>query len=154
MRRVMKWLMIVVLAIVLLAALAYGAYLKRDLIAVWLGLEEPKPELSEKPLFKPLDRFVISLEGDSQSHYLVLVLELALVTHNPAQLEELRMLNPLIRNAMVQYFSHRSNDDVQKELKDITALQTSLLGKLVTTLQSYGYKPYLDEVLITKVLVQ
>lgn len=42
-RRVMKWLMIVVLAIVLLAALAYGAYLKRDLIAVWLGLEEPKP---------------------------------------------------------------------------------------------------------------
>ncbi|WP_302057025.1 lateral flagellar basal body-associated protein LafF [Aeromonas sp. FDAARGOS 1407] len=150
----MKWLMIVVLAIVLLAALAYGAYLKRDLIAVWLGLEEPKPELSEKPLFKPLDRFVISLEGDSQSHYLVLVLELALVTHNPAQLEELRMLNPLIRNAMVQYFSHRSNDDVQKELKDITALQTSLLGKLVTTLQSYGYKPYLDEVLITKVLVQ
>ncbi len=151
-RRVMKWLMIVVLAIVLLAALAYGAYLKRDLIAVWLGLEEPKPELSEKPLFKPLDRFVISLEGDSQSHYLVL--ELALVTHNPALLEELRMLNPLIRNAMVQYFSHRSNDDVQKELKDITALQTSLLGKLVTTLQSYGYKPYLDEVLITKVLVQ
>lgn len=151
-RRVMKWLMIVVLAIVLLAALAYGAYLKRDLIAVWLGLEEPKPELSEKPLFKPLDRFVISLEGDSQSHYLVL--ELALVTYNPAQLEELRMLNPLIRNAMVQYFSHRSNDDVQKELKDITALQTSLLGKLVTTLQSYGYKPYLDEVLITKVLVQ
>ncbi len=151
-RRVMKWLMIVVLAIVLLAALAYGAYLKRDLIAVWLGLEEPKPELSEKPLFKPLDRFVISLEGESQSHYLVL--ELALVTHNPAQLEELKVLNPLIRNAMVQYFSHRTNDDVQKELKDITALQTSLLGKLVTTLQSYGYKPYLDEVLITKVLVQ
>ncbi|MFQ2269990.1 lateral flagellar basal body-associated protein LafF [Aeromonas enteropelogenes] len=148
----MKWLMIVVLAIVLLAALAYGAYLKRDLIAVWLGLEEPKPELSEKPLFKPLDRFVISLEGESQSHYLVL--ELALVTHNPAQLEELKVLNPLIRNAMVQYFSHRTNDDVQKELKDITALQTSLLGKLVTTLQSYGYKSYLDEVLITKVLVQ
>jgi flagellar FliL protein len=55
---------------------------------------------------------------------------------------------------MVQYFSHRTHDDVKKELQNITALQGSLLGKLVTTLQGYGYKPYLDEVLITKVLVQ
>ncbi|MCF3095883.1 LafF [Aeromonas australiensis] len=152
MRRLMKWLMVIVLAIILLVALAYGVFLKRDVIAVWVGLEEPKPELSSQPLFKQMDRFVISLEGEGQSHYLVL--ELALVTHNPEQIDRLSEQAPLVRNAMVQYFSHRTNEDVQKELKDITALQTSLLGKLVTTLQSYGYKPYLDEVLITKVLVQ
>ncbi|ASI21923.1 TPA: lateral flagellar basal body-associated protein LafF [Aeromonas salmonicida] len=152
MRRVMKWLMVVVMALCLLAVLAYGVYLKRDLVAVWLGLAEPKPELSATPLFKPMERFVISLEGGAESHYLVL--ELALVTHNPAQLNTLNELTPLIRNAMVQYFSHRTHDDVKKELQNITALQSSLLGKLVTTLQGYGYKTYLDEVLITKVLVQ
>lgn len=152
MRRVMKWLMMVIMALCLLVALAYGAYLKRDSIAVWLGLAEAKPELSKTPLFKPMERFVISLEGDSEPHYLVL--ELALVTHNPAQLETLNELTPLIRNAMVQYFSHRSHDAVKKELQNITALQSSLLSKLVTTLQGYGYQPYLDEVLVTKVLVQ
>lgn len=63
MRRVVKWLMMGVMALCLLAVLAYGAYLKRDLVAVWLGLAEPKPELSATPLFKPMERFVISLEG-------------------------------------------------------------------------------------------
>ena len=152
MRRVMKWLMVVVMALCLLAVLAYGAYLKRETITVWLGLAEAKPELSKTPLFKPMERFVISLEGGSEPHYLVL--ELALVTHNPQQLETLNELTPLIRNAMVQYFSHRSHDAVKTELQNISALQTSLFGKLVTTLQGYGYQPYLDEVLITKVLVQ
>ena len=148
----MKWVMIFVMALCLLAILAYGAWLKRDVVEVWLGLAEPKPELSSTPLFKPMERFVISLEGGEQSHYLVL--ELALVTHNPQQLETLNELTPLIRNAMVQYFSHRSHDAVKLELQNISALQTSLLGKLVATLQGYGYKPYLDEVLVTKVLVQ
>ena len=108
--------------------------------------------LSKTPLFKPMERFVISLEGDREPHYLVL--ELALVTHNPQQLETLNELTPLIRNAMVQYFSHRSHEAVKQELQNISALQTSLLGKLVGTLEGYGYKPYLDEVLVTKVLVQ
>lgn len=152
MRRIMKWLMLVIMALCLLLVLAYGAYLKRDTIAVWLGLEEPKPELSATPLFKPMERFVISLDGGVESHYLVL--ELALVTHNKAHLNTLNELTPLIRNAMVQYFSHRTHDDVKKELQNITSLQGSLLAKLVTTLQGYGYKTYLDEVLITKVLVQ
>lgn len=152
MRRFFKWLMVIVAACCLLLVLAYGAYLKRDQIGVWLGLTEAKPELSATPLFKPMERFVISLEGGAQTHYLVL--ELALVTHNPAQLTDLEELNPLIRNAMVQYFSHRTLENVRQELQDISALQGSLLGKLTTTLQGYGYRTYLDEVLITKVLVQ
>ena len=88
----MKWMMLMVMALCLLAALAYGAYLKRDTVAVWLGLAEAKPELSKTPLFKPMERFVISLEGDREPHYLVL--ELALVTHNPQQLETLNELTP------------------------------------------------------------
>ena len=40
MRRVMKWMMVIMMALCLLVALAYGAYLKRDTVAVWLGLAE------------------------------------------------------------------------------------------------------------------
>ncbi|WP_277619824.1 lateral flagellar basal body-associated protein LafF [Aeromonas finlandensis] len=148
----MKWLMVVVIALCLLVVLAYGAWLKRDVIEVGLGWAEPKSELSSTPLFKPMERFVISLEGGDQPHYLVL--ELALVTYNPAQLAKLDELTPLLRNAMVQYFSHRSHDDVKVELQSISTLQVSLRDKLVSTVQGYGYKPSLDEVLITKVLVQ
>ena len=68
MRRVMKWLMVVVIALCLRVLLAYGAWLKRDVVEVWLGLAAPKPELSSTPLFKPMERFVISLEGGEQSH--------------------------------------------------------------------------------------
>ncbi|MGK4474572.1 hypothetical protein [Aeromonas molluscorum] len=59
----MKWMMLMVMALCLLAALAYGAYLKRDTVAVWLGLGRGQAELSKTPLFKPMERFVISLEG-------------------------------------------------------------------------------------------
>ncbi|WP_421201419.1 flagellar basal body-associated FliL family protein [Aeromonas enteropelogenes] len=152
MRRVVKRLMVVVTSLCLLIMLAYGAYLQRDQIAVWLGLSEAKPELSATPLFKPLERFVISLEGEREPRYLVL--ELNLVTRDPTQLTELDELTPLIRNVMVQYFSNRKHEDVQKELQDITALQTSLFGQLRATMQGYGYKSSLDEVLITKILVQ
>lgn len=152
MRSIMKFFILAVMASCLLLVLAYSAYLKRDNIVVWLGLEEPKPELSATPLFKPMERLVISLDGGAESRYLVL--ELALVTHNKAHLDSLSELTPLIRNIMVQYFSYRTHDDVKKELQNITSLQEALLVKLVTTLQGYGYKTDLDEVLVTNFLVQ
>ena len=152
MRRVMKWLMILVIVLCLLAGLAYVAYLKRDQLSVMLGLTEPKIELSKTPLFKPMERLIISLEGAAEPHYLVL--ELVLVTHVAADLTSFDELTPLIRNAMVQYFSNRSEDAVKTELQNIAALQASILAKLQTTLDGYGYKTHLDEILITKVLVQ
>ncbi|MBZ6067077.1 flagellar basal body-associated FliL family protein [Aeromonas schubertii] len=152
MRRILIWVAVVIMVISLTLVLGYVGYLKRDKIEVMLGLAEPKPELSATPLFKPLDKFVISLEGGAETHYMVL--EVALVTHNPAVLNQLDEQKPLLRNAMVQYFSHRSHDEVRKELQQIKVLQESLLKKLELTLESYGYKTYLDELLITKVVVQ
>ncbi|KUE80674.1 flagellar basal body-associated protein FliL [Aeromonas schubertii] len=152
MRRILIWVAVVIMVISLTLVLGYVGYLKRDKIEVMLGLAEPKPELSATPLFKPLDKFVISLEGGADTHYMVL--EVALVTHNPAVLNQLDEQKPLLRNAMVQYFSHRSHDEVRKELQQIKVLQESLLKKLELTLESYGYKTYLDELLITKVVVQ
>ncbi|ENY71393.1 flagellar basal body-associated FliL family protein [Aeromonas diversa] len=152
MRRIVIWVAVVIMVICLTLVLGYVGYLKRDKIEVLLGLAEAQPELSATPLFKPLDKFVISLEGGDETHYMVL--EVALVTHNPDVLLQLDEQKPLLRNAMVQYFSHRSHDEVRKELQQIKVLQESLLKKLELTLASYGYKTYLDELLITKVVVQ
>ena len=117
-----------------------------------LGLEKPPVELSKKPLFKPLEKFVISLESDTSSNYLML--ELALVTHDPSQMEIYDNLKPVIRNAMVQFFSHRNVDQVRKDLQQIEQLQQALRNKLTATISNYGYQPALDEVLVTKVVLQ
>ncbi|MGL5948977.1 MAG: flagellar basal body-associated FliL family protein [Aeromonas sp.] len=150
--RIIKWFLLVIVAVCLLALVGYGAYLKRDELSIWTGQAKPPVELSPTPLFKPLEKFIISMDGSGKSSYLVL--ELALVTHNPAQLDTFESISPLLRNVVVQYFSHRTRDDIRNEFRDIGALQESLLGKLVTTMQGYGYDTFLDEVLVTKVLMQ
>ncbi len=145
-------LLAVVLTMALTAAGTWMAMGHQTEIKAWLGLG-PKPvELSQKPLFKPLDKFVISLESETDSHYLML--ELALVTHDPAQLEVIDTLKPVIRNAMVQFFSHRNVDQVRKDLQQIEQLQQALRNKLTATISNYGYQPALDEVLVTKVVLQ
>lgn len=105
-----------------------------------------------KPLFKPLDKFVISLEGSKEPHYLVL--ELALVTHDQEQLELFGELNPAIRNAMVQLFSGYSREQVQRQVQQLDQLQAQVAVKLRKTISGYGLKPELDGVLITKVIIQ
>lgn len=154
--KLVRVLVITVGAVVLIAgsvAASWVAFQHKDTLFSWFGGAAPaKEELSKKPLFKPLDKLVISLQSEDSSHYLLL--EMALVTHDPAQLPMLDELKPVIRNAMVQYFSHRSLEQVRKDLQQLEVLQADLLAKLSGTISNYGYKPALDEVLITKVVVQ
>lgn len=115
--------------------------------------EQPAtPEVSKKPLFKPLEKFVISIDGDNSRHYLML--EMTLVTHSAAQLESYDELMPVIRNSLVQYFSQRNEAQLTEELHHVEHLQTELQERLISTLQNYGFKAALDEVLITKYVVQ
>jgi flagellar FliL protein len=115
--------------------------------------EQPAtPEVSKKPLFKPLEKFVISIDGDNSRHYLML--EMTLVTHSAAQVESYDELMPVIRNSLVQYFSQRNEAQLTEELHHIEHLQTELQERLISTLQNYGFKAALDEVLITKYVVQ
>lgn len=142
----------VVLILLLAVVLAWVGLNHQKELKVWLGLEKPPVVLSQKPLFKPLDKFVISLESENSSHYLML--ELSLVTHDPEQLEVIESLMPVIRNAMVQFFSKRNLEQVRKDLQEIEALQEALRTRLSATIANYGYKAALDEVLVTKVVLQ
>jgi flagellar FliL protein len=78
----------------------------------------------------------------------------SLVTHDPEQLEVTDSLMPVIRNAMVQFFSKRNLEQVRKDLQEIDALQEALRTRLSATISNYGYKAALDDVLVTKVVLQ
>ena len=151
-KRLVIIITIVLLTIGLSAGVAWYYFSHTKEVRLMLGIDKPPVELSKKPLFKPLDKFVISLESEGSSNYLML--ELALVTHDPEQMAIYDNLKPVIRNAMVQFFSHRDLTQVRKDLQDVDGLQTALKQKLSETISNYGYKSAIDEVLVTKVVLQ
>ncbi len=114
--------------------------------------ETVEPAITKKPLFKPLEKFVISVDGDNTRRYLML--ELTLVTHNQEQFASYDDYMPVIRNSLVQYFSPLNETQVSEELHHVDKLELDLQTRLSSTLQNYGFKPSLDEVLITKYVVQ
>lgn len=110
------------------------------------------PSVSKKPLFKPLDKFVISIDGENTRHYLML--EMTLVTHTQSQMDSYDEYMPIIRNSLVQYFSQLNEAQLGEELHHVEHLQVTLQERLKSTLQNYGFQAALDEVLITKFVVQ
>lgn len=130
------------------AGMTYGAMTQG-----WF--EEPPPEpivLSEKPLFQSLDKIVIGLSGERTQRYMLL--ELALVSHDPHFEEQSSTLTPVIHNAILQYFSQHDAVRAQDEIQDIAALQDRLLEQVRTTVASYEYELAVDKVLLTKVVIQ
>jgi flagellar protein FliL len=141
--------------LLLVGGTAYGTLMfvqHSSLYNHWFSAQPDKLTLSAKPLFKPMDKFVITLEGEDGLHYLML--EVSLVTHDSRQLDVFTELTPVLRNAVVHLFSRRSNQQVNADLRDLDKLQLQLAEKLRATLQNYGEEPALDDVLITKVVVQ
>lgn len=123
-----------------------------SLYSEWFDKQPVKPELSKKPIFKPMDKFVVTLESEDGLHYLML--ELSLVTYDPSQVAVYDSLMPVLRNAVVQLFSHRSQSDMSSDLHQLDKLQTQIADRLRATIQNYGESAALDDVLITKVVVQ
>jgi flagellar FliL protein len=118
----------------------------------WVYPQPPAKKLSDKPLFKSLDKFVISVDSAGGRRYLVL--EMALVTHDPEQYQQFDEVNPALRNAAVELFSQRSYDEMRAALQNVNQLQDELLNKFRQTLQAFSYQPALDKVLITKIVMQ
>ena len=87
----MKAIVIIVIAALLVAAGVGGSY--------WYGQQNPPVVEQAKPLFYPLERFVISVDSPQHSRYLVL--ELTLVSHDQLVLAMLQDAAPLLRNSLV-----------------------------------------------------
>lgn len=140
--------MVVLLGVLLVGALgAAGFY--------WFQADKAKTEVQEvsvKPLFFPMEKFVMSVNSDPNSRYLVL--ELTLVTHKPDTVAALKEATPLLRNAMVEHFAKSSHLEVKLAMQQIEEVQKLLLARFNQTLTDNKFEDQLDNVLITNIFIQ
>lgn len=108
--------------------------------------------VSSKPLFQPMDRFVISIATEQNSRYLVL--ELALVTHDERVLPQIHEATPLLRNSLVDYFSTFNHVQVKEAFTDIPAVQKALLERFNLALRNNKFSYQIEQILITNVFIQ
>lgn len=119
----------------------------------WFEPPPPPPVvMSDKPLFKPLEKIVVGVGAGRSQRYMML--EMSLVSHDPRIEEQSGELKPVIYNAVLKYFSQHSYEKAREEIRDIESLQTSLLAKVVETAQGYGYPLPIEKLLLTKVVIQ
>lgn len=115
--------------------------------------EQAEPvQMSDKPMFKPLNRFVVSLANEPIQHYMML--ELTLVSHHPDMPSQADSLESVIRNALLRYFSGLTHQAVREEMRDIETLQEELRQTLVAAAADYGEELPVEKVLITNVVIQ
>lgn len=140
----MKVVLAIVGAVLLLGAgVGAGFFLK--------PASEPT-ETIRKPLFMPMERFVISVSSEQSSRYLVL--ELTLVTYDENTLPVLTEASPLLRNALVSHFSNRTHKEVREAFQNIEPVQKELLDKFNQTLLTNKFPNQIEQVLITNVFIQ
>ncbi|SEH54998.1 flagellar FliL protein [Rheinheimera pacifica] len=141
----MKALVLVIAAVLLLAVGGGAAYF-------WSGQQQSQIAEQSKPLFYPLDRFVISVDNAQHSRYLVL--ELTLLSHDSQVMTQLSDASPLLRNTLVAHFSNISHADVKDAFKDIPQVQATLLDKFNQTLRQNKFSYQIEQVLVTNVFIQ
>lgn len=156
-----KTLLIVLLVLAaLLGGMWTGTFVLADYRQSWAqgelvaGLLEKKtaPEPTTEPQFKQLDQFVIGLPGRGRNHYMVL--ELALMSRQAEQLQQWEGVLPALRNTTLGYFSGFDHGGVQEQLQDMGRFEQELQAALNQRLESYGYTPSVEGVLITKLVIQ
>ncbi|MBC7005632.1 flagellar basal body-associated FliL family protein [Photobacterium sp. BZF1] len=101
--------------------------------------------------FMNLDKFVISVDGEERTHYLML--ELALKTNSLQAHDELIEFKPLARNVLLKMFSQSTYEDLRK-MNEIDSLQQQVMGQLRQVLAINGYNHQIEEVLFTKLVLQ
>ncbi|MGF1721800.1 flagellar basal body-associated FliL family protein [Vibrio kyushuensis] len=101
--------------------------------------------------FMSLDKFVISLNGEERTHYLLL--ELDLKTSSLTAHEELIRFRPVVNNVLLKMFSQYSYEEM-RSINDIDYMQKQVQMNLAKTLLENGFMYNIDDVLFTKLVLQ
>lgn len=147
---------LVALVLILLLAITAGAAWAlssgRLPLAALMDNSPAPVAMSEKPLFKPLDKFVVSLARERSQHYLMV--EMSLVSRHPDMPDQADELHSVIRNTLLRYFAGRTQQQVQEELASLEQLQDDLRDRLIAAAGHYDMPLDLDAVLLTNVVIQ
>lgn len=140
---------LVITALMLVTAAATYSLLSNDNPINISVFSNKEPE--DKAHFMKLDKFVISVDGEERTHYLML--ELALKTNSASAHQDLIEFNPLVRNVLLKMFSKKSYEDL-RQMNEIEELQLLVRNQLSQELLQNGYGYKIDDVLFTKMVIQ
>lgn len=106
-----------------------------------------------KNQYFPMERVIISINGDKEDlpHYLLL--ELSLKSGDSAIREVLHDADPLIRNTLMKMFSKKPYAEL-RDTDQIDALQQEALQKITKVLDEHEFPSQIDEVLFTRMVIQ
>ncbi|MGL5005886.1 MAG: flagellar basal body-associated FliL family protein [Plesiomonas sp.] len=148
--------LLIVITLLLLVLVAGGAWGYWHFVMNKSATEKPQEVATaaavvKKPIFINLDRFVVSVQGEERLRYMML--ELSLMTYNGQFEAQVQEFMPLVRNSIVTELSHENFAKLTAP-NAMTALQEKLLTAVRTTMQKSAGDSAVDQVLITKLVVQ
>ncbi|MGF1682693.1 flagellar basal body-associated FliL family protein [Photobacterium minamisatsumaniensis] len=144
----------------ILAALAASVLIATSSIATYSFIANDKSsefsiftskEVENRAHFMNLDKFVITIDGEERTHYLML--ELALKTNSTKAHDQLIEFKPLARNVLLKMFSQSTFEEL-RQMNEIERLQSDVLAQLRKVLMLNGYAYQIEEVLFTKLVLQ
>ena len=103
------------------------------------------------PIFHPLEKLVLSVKGERQTHFIMM--ELALETRNAEAIEGIDNYMPVVRNALLKLFSNKTYEQLQNQ-RTIEELQDEVKGTLLNAFSQTRYARAIDNVLLTKYVIQ
>jgi flagellar FliL protein len=139
-----------IIALVIIAAMGFLGFKYQAQIKALM--KTPEVAQSTRPFYIPLNKMVVSVESERTIYYVMM--EVTLETKLEASIEDINYYMPVIRNSFVQNLSQRSYDMIRKNLKNIEQLQVEMLLGLDEELTQYKMNGIIDDVLITKLVVQ
>ncbi|GHA59057.1 flagellar basal body-associated protein FliL [Photobacterium aphoticum] len=111
----------------------------------------PAAALVKKPVFLPLNKFVMSVPGKERLHYLML--EITLMSYDRQQIELIQEFKPLVQNAVVSAVSQKGYDElVAKEA--MSTLELELRDGIRGVMNEMAGANGIEKVLITKMVIQ
>jgi flagellar FliL protein len=153
-----KKIPLIIAVIVLVIALAgaggwwyFQQQAKSMAMAVEVEPQVPVAALVKKPVFLELKKFVVSVPGDDRLHYLMM--EMSVMSYDQDELDKLRDFLPVIRNAVITLLSKQHYNDLT-QLGVMEPLQIALRDKLRSVMNDMASSNGIDQVLITKMVIQ
>ncbi|MGL5495572.1 MAG: flagellar basal body-associated FliL family protein [Aeromonas sobria] len=156
----MKKMVVAGIALLLLALAVLGFWQlgggKERALALVTALAEPQaPVVESKPvlLLTPLSKSTLTVPRDDKSRPYYVLLELTITSYDPESPAKVQMLDPILRNVLVDMFA-RKNFDQLKKLDGLGELQQEVADAFGEAIQKNGFTLDINSVLFTKLVLQ
>ncbi len=120
---------------------------KASFLSAFFSSETPV----QKPVFHTLEKVVLSVKDDEHTHFVVL--GIAIETRSPDIIGEIDAYMPVVKNSLYSLFSTKHYEDLKKE-GAFKFIQEEVKNQLITAFKDTEFTTHIDDVLLTKFVVQ